>query len=173
MSAAFSSFAFSLVQESDTERLARLVAQSLSAHRAEIAQQGFNLRLEGNLGAGKTSFTRALLRSLGVTGRVRSPTFELVEDYEVLGMDFHHFDFYRFASPVEFDEAGFRDLFGPGSITAGEWCEKAGSFLPPADLTLSLLVVGTGRQGTLKAASALGEKVVTEVQSPWQATAEP
>ena len=69
--------------QADTEAFARRVAQALLAHESAIAQHGFNLRLNGGLGAGKTTFTRALLRACGVTGRVRSPTFELVEDYEI------------------------------------------------------------------------------------------
>ena len=69
--------------QADTEAFARRVAQALLAHESDIAQHGFNLRLNGGLGAGKTTFTRALLRACGVTGRVRSPTFELVEDYEI------------------------------------------------------------------------------------------
>lgn len=164
----------SLPQESATERLALLLSQALCTHRNQILLQGFNLRLEGNLGAGKTSFTRALLRALGVTGRVRSPTFELVEDYEVLqGLDFHHFDFYRFASPIEFDEAGFRDLFGPGVLTACEWCEKAGSFLPKGDLCITLTVQGNGREGQLIALSDFGKLLANEVETQWLAHAEP
>ena len=94
------------------------------------------------------------MRHLGVTGRVKSPTFELVSDYDVLdGIAFHHFDFYRFESPIEFDEAGFRDLFGPGSITASEWSDKAGEFLPSADLELVIAICGTERDVTLKAYS--------------------
>lgn len=165
---------YSLPQESTTQHLAQLLSDSLSRHRDIILQQGCNLRLEGNLGAGKTAFTRALLRALGVSGRVRSPTFELVEDYEVLqGLDFHHFDFYRFASPVEFDEAGFRDLFGPGVVTACEWCEKAGSFLPPGDLCLTLTVTDNGRTGRFTALSEFGTLLANEVQTQWLAHAEP
>ena len=113
----------------------------------------------------KTTLTRALLRHLGVTGRVKSPTFELVSDYDVLdGIAFHHFDFYRFESPIEFDEAGFRDLFGPGSITASEWSDKAGEFLPSADLELVIAICGTERDVTLKAYSMAGHRVLEELK---------
>ncbi|MCF0253728.1 MAG: tRNA (adenosine(37)-N6)-threonylcarbamoyltransferase complex ATPase subunit type 1 TsaE [Duodenibacillus sp.] len=152
-----------LASEEDTGRLARALAAALAARAGAVARSGFNLRLTGDLGAGKTALTRAMLRALGVAGRVRSPTFELVEDYDVLdGAAFHHFDFYRFASPEEFEEAGFRDLFGPGRVTACEWSEKAGPYLPAADLEIELTVQGAGRRARVAALSALGEEVLAE-----------
>lgn len=154
-----------LSDETHTVRFAEHLADALTHVRKAICQSGFNLRLTGDLGAGKTTLTRALLRHLGVTGRVKSPTFELVSDYDVLdGIAFHHFDFYRFESPIEFDEAGFRDLFGPGSITASEWSDKAGEFLPSADLELVIAICGTERDVTLKAYSMAGHRVLEELK---------
>lgn len=154
-----------LSEETQTVRFAEHLADALTHVREAICQSGFNLRLTGDLGAGKTTLTRALLRHLGVTGRVKSPTFELVSDYDVLdGIAFHHFDFYRFESPIEFDEAGFRDLFGPGSITASEWSDKAGEFLPSADLELVIAICGTERDVTLKAYSMAGHRVLEELK---------
>lgn len=154
-----------LSDETHTVRFAEHLADALTHVREAICQSGFNLRLTGDLGAGKTTLTRALLRQLGVTGRVKSPTFELVSDYDVLdGIAFHHFDFYRFESPIEFDEAGFRDLFGPGSITASEWSDKAGEFLPSADLELVIAICGTERDVTLKAYSMAGHRVLEELK---------
>lgn len=154
-----------LSDETHTVRFAEHLADALTHVREAICQSGFNLRLTGDLGAGKTTLTRALLRHLGVTGRVKSPTFELVSDYDVLdGIAFHHFDFYRFESPIEFDEAGFRDLFGPGSITASEWSDKAGEFLPSADLELVIAIFGTERDVTLKAYSMAGHRVLEELK---------
>ena len=110
------------------------------------------------------AFTRALLRALGVAGRVRSPTFELVEEYDVLdGCVFYHFDFYRFESPREFEEAGFRDMFGSGRITACEWSEKAADYLPAADLEITLTVDKAARRAHLAALSDAGKKVLNEV----------
>ena len=149
--------------QEDTERFAQRVAQALLNHESEIAEAGFNLRLTGGLGAGKTTFTRALLRACGVTGRVRSPTFELVEDYEIgRALEFHHFDFYRFESPEEFDEAGFRELFGPGMVTACEWSDKAAPYLPEADLEITLAVEGLSRRATLAVSSELGRLLLAE-----------
>ncbi len=150
--------------QTDTEAFAATVAKALLAHESEIERTGFNLRLIGGLGAGKTTFTRALLRACGVTGRVRSPTFELVENYDIgESLQFHHFDFYRFESPEEFDEAGFRELFGPGMVTACEWSEKAAPYLPKADIEITLSVDNLSRQAQLKACSPLGKVILTEV----------
>lgn len=158
---------FNTVLTLDTEEatvaLARRVAVALQTHRDEVVRNGFNIRLTGDLGAGKTAFTRALLRALGVDGRVRSPTFELVEDYDVLdGLPFHHFDFYRFESPIEFEDAGFRDLFGAGQLTVCEWSDKAHPYLPDADLELTLTIRGLSRDVAVRAASDLARNVMAE-----------
>lgn len=151
--------------EAQTQAFAVQIARALQARVDDVRQRGFNLRLTGDLGAGKTTLTRALLRALGVTGRVRSPTFELVEEYDVLGnVHFYHFDFYRFEDPVEFEEAGFRDMFGAGCITVCEWSEKAGEFLPAADVELTLTVDGTARRVVLLAASEIGSTIANAIQ---------
>ena len=153
-----------LADETQTEAIAQRFASALGVLREDILAQGFNLRLTGDLGAGKTTFTRALLRALGVAGRVRSPTFELVEEYDVLdGCVFYHFGFYRFESPREFEEAGFRDMFGSGRITACEWSEKAADYLPAADLEITLTVDKAARRAHLAALSDAGKEVLNEV----------
>ncbi len=155
---------FLLTDEAATTTLAAKLAASIARHADAVREAGFNLRLDGNLGAGKTTFTRAFLRALGFTGRVKSPTFELVEDYDVLGLVLHHFDFYRFEDPEEFDDAGFRDLFGAGQIVFSEWSEKAEPCLPAADLVLHLTVTDAmSREARLEAASPLGRTVMGEL----------
>ncbi len=159
-------FTLPLADEAATAALAAKLAASL-AHLAEaVRESGFNLRLDGNLGAGKTTFTRAFLRALGFQGRVKSPTFELVEDYDLPGgLILHHFDFYRFEDPEEFDDAGFRDLFGAGQIVFSEWSEKAAPCLPAADLVLHLTVTDAmSREATLHAASPLGRQVQEDLR---------
>ena len=147
--------------QDDTEAFAARLARAILALEREIEARGFNLRLTGGLGAGKTTFTRALLRACGVTGRVRSPTFELVENYDIgRTLEFHHFDFYRFETAEEFEEAGFRELFGPGMVTASEWSEKAAPYLPDADLELTLAVKDLSREARLVACSDLGRAVL-------------
>lgn len=149
--------------ESQTQAFAVRLAKALTEHAVEVARSGFNLRLTGDLGAGKTALTRALLRALGVQGRVRSPTFELVEEYDVLdGLSFYHFDFYRFESACEFEEAGFRDMFGAGRVTVCEWSERAGAFLPRADMEITLTVDGLTRRALVASVSPLGERIASE-----------
>ncbi len=150
-----------LESEAQTNALAAHFARALEKLKEPISLSGFNLRLTGDLGAGKTTFTRALLRALGFTGRVKSPTFELLNEYSVLrGITLRHFDFYRFESPVEFEEAGFRDLFGPGALCVTEWSNKALGFLPAADLEITLTIEGLTREALLVGSSETGVKMI-------------
>lgn len=151
------SFTLRLENEAQTDELAKRFAWALESLKETISLSGFNLRLTGDLGAGKTTFTRALLRSLGFTGRVKSPTFELLNEYTVLeAITLRHFDFYRFETPIEFEEAGFRDLFGPKAICVTEWSNKADPYLPKADMEITLKIDGLSRDATLVSASELG-----------------
>ena len=99
---------------------------------------GTVIYLSGELGAGKTTLTRGLLRALGFAGRVKSPTYTLVELYVISKLNLYHFDFYRFSDPEEWQEAGFRDLFNPTNCCLVEWPEKAGELLPQTDLQITL-----------------------------------
>jgi tRNA threonylcarbamoyladenosine biosynthesis protein TsaE len=96
------------------------------------------IELHGPLGAGKTTFVRHLLRALGVQGRVKSPTYAVLEQYALPGLDILHFDFYRFSDPREWDDAGFRELFAQPGLKLCEWPERAAGRLPPADLSLHI-----------------------------------
>ena len=103
--------------------------------------------LRGDLGAGKTTFARHLLRALGVRGRIKSPTFTVLEPYEAAGgLTISHFDFYRFSDPREWDDAGFRDVFAGSGLKLAEWSDKAGPHLPDPDLRLSIRVADDGEQ---------------------------
>lgn len=108
------------------------------------------LALDGALGAGKTSFARHLLRALGVTGRVRSPSYAVVEPYAVgegdAALEIWHFDFYRFGDPREWEDAGFRDLFAQPGLKLCEWSRNAQGLMPEPDLTISIDIVGEGRR---------------------------
>jgi tRNA threonylcarbamoyladenosine biosynthesis protein TsaE len=95
------------------------------------------IELHGPLGAGKTTFARLLLRALGVTGRIKSPSYAVMEPYALAGGGrASHFDFYRFGDPREWEDAGFRDVFAAPGLKLCEWPEKAAGQLPPADLQL-------------------------------------
>ncbi|QNM95878.1 tRNA (adenosine(37)-N6)-threonylcarbamoyltransferase complex ATPase subunit type 1 TsaE [Chitinimonas koreensis] len=117
---------------------------------------GLSVWLEGDLGAGKTTLTRGMLRGLGFKGRVKSPTYTLVEPYVVSNLEFHHFDLYRFADPLEWEDAGFRELFNPASVCLVEWPDKAAGLLPSPDWTIRLSPQGEGRRLELIASTAFG-----------------
>lgn len=98
------------------------------------------VELHGPLGAGKTTFVRHLLRALGVTGRIKSPSYAVLEPHEAQGLTISHFDFYRFEDPREWEDAGFRDVFATPGLKLAEWPEKAAGVLPLADLVLTLRI---------------------------------
>lgn len=94
------------------------------------------IALQGPLGAGKTTFVRHLLRALGVSGRIKSPTFAVMEPHRAGALEIAHFDFYRFDDPREWDDAGFREVFAGPGLKIAEWCERVGGRLPTPDLRL-------------------------------------
>jgi tRNA threonylcarbamoyladenosine biosynthesis protein TsaE len=117
--------------EADTEAFARALAACGGVNDAFI-------ELRGDLGAGKTTFVRHLLRALGATGRIKSPTYAVVEPYTLPSGAVWHFDFYRFADPREWLDAGFRDIFASPGLKLVEWPEKAAGQLPVADWIIQL-----------------------------------
>lgn len=147
---------FDLPTPEDTDRLGARMADCLRRHALLVQEKGLALRLEGNLGAGKTSLVRALLRASGFTGPVKSPTFSLVETYRVADCTIAHFDFYRFEDPIEFEDAGFREDFAPGTLAVTEWSEKAFPYLPDADAVIELEHVGPGRRATVRPLTPAG-----------------
>lgn len=114
------------------------------------------LALSGELGAGKTTLTRGLLRALGVTGAIRSPTYTLVEPYETPAGEILHLDLYRLAGPDELAELGYRDLAAQAALVIVEWPERAAGELH-ADLTLALELDGPGRRATCTPGTTRGE----------------
>jgi tRNA threonylcarbamoyladenosine biosynthesis protein TsaE len=121
--------------------------EALGAALAPGLIPGRVLHLRGDLGTGKTTLVRGLLRALGYAGRVRSPTYTLVEPYTVSSLHFYHFDLYRLKNEQEWRDSGFQEYFNPHSACAVEWPERAA--LPPPDLTLTLQFAGAGRRATL------------------------
>jgi tRNA threonylcarbamoyladenosine biosynthesis protein TsaE len=146
-----------LPDSSVTEALGHALARSFpGAVHAGAVSRGAVVFLQGELGAGKTTCVRSLLRALGVTGLVRSPTYTLVETYHLAALTCVHVDLYRLQSLTEVDELGLRDLMGPGSLLMVEWPERGGDALPPADLNLTLRYAGEARQAGLSAETWLG-----------------
>jgi tRNA threonylcarbamoyladenosine biosynthesis protein TsaE len=136
---------------------------SLGARLAQQLAPGMFVAVRGELGSGKTTLVRGMLRALGYAGRVKSPTYTLVEFYELSKLDFYHFDFYRFTDPHEIVDAGLRDAFNPRSVCVVEWPERAGVFLPRPDLKVALSVSGTGRMARIEAESEVGRKCLLEL----------
>jgi tRNA threonylcarbamoyladenosine biosynthesis protein TsaE len=134
---------------------------AFGARIAAAIQPGLVIFLEGDLGAGKTTLTRGILRGLGFPGKVKSPTYTLVEPYTISSLYLYHFDLYRFADPYEWEEAGFRDYFNPDSVCLIEWPEKAAGLLPAPDLLISLAPSGTGRSVNVTAQSKAGQACLT------------
>ena len=114
--------------------------------RAPALRDAF-VELEGSLGAGKTTFVRHLLHALGVAGRIKSPTYAVVETYELDRLAISHFDFYRFDDPQEWEDAGLRDVFGAAGLKLVEWAAKAWPLLPLPDLRVTI----TPHDGTIRA----------------------
>ena len=152
--------------EADTAAFAAVLARQPGLAHAVV-------ELHGDMGTGKTTFTRYLLGALGVQGRVKSPTYAVVEPYTIpspfVAVDgpasaelaIWHFDFYRFSDPQEWEDAGFRDIFASDGLKLVEWPEQAGAHLPPADLRIELTLGSQGqRDVNLQAFSALGKALL-------------
>jgi tRNA threonylcarbamoyladenosine biosynthesis protein TsaE len=119
------------------------------------------IALHGDLGAGKTTFVRHLLHALGVTGRIKSPTYAVVEPYSVAAGEVWHFDFYRFSDPREWEDAGFRDIFASVGLKLCEWPQNAAGVMPTPDLELDIQVDDTEqRQVTIKARTPRGQELL-------------
>ena len=139
-------------------------AAAALAHHAGLAEA--YVELHGPLGAGKTTFVRHLLHALGVEGRVKSPTYTVLEPYDVVrdgvAITASHFDFYRFDDPQEWEDAGFRDVFAAPGLKVCEWPEKAAGQLPPPDLQLFIeLMPDDARRVRVVGASRLVKALTT------------
>ncbi|QBK05983.1 tRNA (adenosine(37)-N6)-threonylcarbamoyltransferase complex ATPase subunit type 1 TsaE [Hylemonella gracilis] len=167
--------------EAATQALASTLATAYAALPTQSpGARGAIIELHGNLGAGKTTFVRHLLRALGVTGRIKSPTYAVVEPHEVPAtairpaLPIWHFDFYRFKDPREWEDAGLRDLYASPGLKLTEWPEQAEGLLPLPDLEITLStppstdhdaasVGDTARQATLTARSAVGATLLRAI----------
>nr|WP_279027818.1 tRNA (adenosine(37)-N6)-threonylcarbamoyltransferase complex ATPase subunit type 1 TsaE [Snodgrassella alvi] len=144
-----------LADENDTLKLGERFAQLISPPLI--------IWLEGDLGAGKTTFTRGLLNALGYNGAVKSPTYNIVETYPFKGFNLHHFDLYRFQNPEEWLDAGLDELITADSIILIEWPQLGGDLAPPADIILNITINGSGRTVLINAVTTNGTKTLNKI----------
>ncbi|OOX79125.1 tRNA (adenosine(37)-N6)-threonylcarbamoyltransferase complex ATPase subunit type 1 TsaE [Snodgrassella alvi] len=144
-----------LADENDTLNLGERFAQLISPPLI--------IWLEGDLGAGKTTFTRGLLNALGYNGAVKSPTYNIVETYPFKGFNLHHFDLYRFQNPEEWLDAGLDELITADSIILMEWPQLGGDLAPPADIILNITIKSSGRTVQINAVTTNGTKTLNKI----------
>ena len=158
--------------DDDTCQFAQHLAHQLSAL---TPAESLFIELHGDLGAGKTTFVRHVLQAMGVTGRIKSPTYAIVESYDINNelsktslhqpLNLWHFDFYRFNDPQEWEEAGFRDIFASKGIKVAEWPEKAAAKLPIADIAMIIVAnMDESRVITVKAQTPTGQQLLSKLQ---------
>jgi tRNA threonylcarbamoyladenosine biosynthesis protein TsaE len=131
--------------------------EALGAALAPGVAPGLVLHLRGELGAGKTTVVRGVLRALGHEGKVKSPTYTLVEPYALSRLHLYHFDFFRLKDAAEWESSGFRDYFGPQAACLVEWPERAGPALGAPDVELRLEFAPVGRRALLSSHTPAGE----------------
>lgn len=148
-----------LADEAATETFGRLLARTTMSPGQPGRTLGGRIFLSGDLGAGKTTLSRGVLREYGHEGAVKSPTYTLVEPYEMKDCALYHFDLYRLEDPEEVEFLGVFDYFDKANLCLVEWAERGAGFLPPPDLKLTLTNEGAGRRIAWTACSAHGEHI--------------
>jgi len=136
-------------------------SEEVAARLAGCLVSPLVITFSGEIGAGKTTLIRAMLRNLGVTSAIKSPTFSLVETYQTNDLQIHHFDLYRVHDESELDYIGFRDYFSDNTVCCIEWPERAVSCLKNADVGFSLSLKGVGREMQARAFSSAGASMLS------------
>lgn len=152
-------FSVELSTQEETESFAASIAAVCSSLDSRLA-----IHLIGDLGAGKTTFSRGFIQALGYSGRVKSPTYTLVEPYDINGRVIFHFDLYRLADPEELEFVGIRDYGEGNSISLIEWPSKGEGFLPNPNICINIAFTDSGRLITIEGLDPVGEKVVQQLE---------
>ena len=134
--------------------------EALGGRLARACGAGCTIHLRGELGTGKTTLVRGFLHSLGQRGTVKSPTYTLVEPYELGGRHIYHFDLYRLSDPEELEFLGVRDYVSPDAVCLIEWPERGGALLPPADLVVDISYQDTARRVRLSPVTDRGRGII-------------
>lgn len=154
-----------LRDEEATEAFGRALARATQEAPPRTKTLGGRVYLSGDLGAGKTTLTRGVLRGYGHVGAVKSPTYTLVEPYEGPEFNLYHFDLYRLADPEEVEFLGVFDYFGDSNLCLIEWAERGVGYLPAADLEITLTIQGAGRLIRWEPRSAHGERIALRLSA--------
>ncbi|TGN40063.1 tRNA (adenosine(37)-N6)-threonylcarbamoyltransferase complex ATPase subunit type 1 TsaE [Marinobacter confluentis] len=150
-----------LADETATEALGRALAMAVKTR----GSRGATMYLRGNLGMGKTTFSRGVMRGMGHEGAVKSPTYTIVEPYEHLQPMVYHFDLYRLGDPEELEYLGIRDYFGSASLCLIEWAERGAGILPAPDIEVELTPEETGRRAVLRSLTPLGKELLEDLRA--------
>lgn len=148
-----------LASPAETDRVGRQLAAALDGHAG-----GALITLAGELGAGKTALARAMIHAMGHAGPVVSPSYTLIEPYDLHGRRLYHFDLYRLGDAEELEFLGIRDIDFTSSLILVEWADRGARFLPSPDLDITLAYRGSGRAAHLDAHSATGRQLIANLQ---------
>lgn len=152
-----------LADEAALLALAEQLAKAVQQQQKQL-EDGLTIFLLGELGAGKTTFSRGFIQTLGHQGHVKSPTYTLVESYELPPWQVHHFDLYRLADPEELEFMGIRDYLGSHKITLAEWPQRGAGYLPQPDIIITIDYAGTARSIQLEARTERGRVLLDTME---------